>query len=161
MTEEKVPVKRRANTRSVGRQGEDAACGWLEQNGYRIVGRNVYAAGCEADILAENDTHFVFVEVKCRREYPGAPDKFGRPAKAVTAKKKEHMLTMAKAYLREHPEILTHRSPRLDVIEVYFSPLDLPVPEGETDAPLTVLAIEHFPNAVRQKTDYTRYRNTY
>ncbi len=127
------------NTRAVGRLGEDAACVWLEQHGYRIVGRNVYAAGCEADILAENDTHFVFAEVKCRREHPDMPDRFGRPARAVTARKKEHMLTMAKAYLHEHPEVLETRSPRLDVLEVYLSPA------GE---PVTVLAVEHYPGAV-------------
>ncbi len=134
---------KRANTRSVGRLGEDAACTWLERHGYRIVGRNVYAAGCETDILAEDDTHFVFVEVKCRRERPDALDKFGRPARAVTPKKKEHMLTMAKAYLHEHPEVLETRSPRLDVMEVYLSP---------GDGPVTVLAVEHYPGAVTAKS---------
>ncbi len=143
------------HTRAIGRLGEDAACTFLEQHGYRIVGRNVYAAGCEADILAEDDTHFVFVEVKCRRERPDAPDAFGRPARAVTAKKKEHMLTMAKAYLHEHPEVLEVRSPRLDVIEVYLSPNDLPTPEGGTTA--AVLAIEHYPGAVTAGSAKKRY----
>lgn len=134
------------NTRSIGRAGEDAACQYLEENSYHIVGRNVYAAGCEADILAEDDTHFVFVEVKSRRAYPHAPDRFGRPANAVTQRKRTHMLTMAKAYLHEHPEILETHSPRLDVIEVYLSPVEQGV----------VLAVEHYPDAVREKPNYKR-----
>jgi len=146
---------KKSNTRTIGRYGEDAACAYLEQHGYRIVGRNVYAGGCEADILAEDDTHFVFAEVKTRREHPDAPDRFGRPANAVTETKRTHMLTMAKAYLREHPEVLDSRSPRLDVIEVYLSPAAAP------DSPDAVLAVEHFPDAVREKPNYARVRKKY
>lgn len=134
------------HTRAIGRLGEDAACQFLESNGYRVVGRNVYAGGYEADILAENDTHFVFVEVKSRQEYPHAPDRFGRPANAITTKKRTHMLTMARTYLYEHPEILDTLSPRLDVIEVYLSPIE----------PGVVLSVVHFPDAVRAKANYDR-----
>ncbi|MBQ8400576.1 MAG: YraN family protein [Clostridia bacterium] len=145
----------RQNNRTVGKCGEDAACVWLEQHGYRIVGRNVYAGGCEADILAENDTCFVFAEVKTRRVHPAGTDRFGRPANAVNPAKRIHMLTMAKAWLKEHPEVLEKRSPRLDVLEVYLSPSDDP------DAPWAVLAVEHFPDAVRERPNYTRHRNGY
>ena len=40
------------NTRTLGRIGEDAAAQFLENKGFSIIDRNVYAAGCEADILA-------------------------------------------------------------------------------------------------------------
>ena len=113
----------RENPRTIGRYGEDAACAYLEENGYRIVGRNVYADGCEADILAENETHFVFAEVKTRRE---------------------------------HPEVLETRSPRLDVIEVYLSP----GAEASEDS-VPVLAVRHFPDAVREKPNYARARKKY
>lgn len=146
---------KKPHSRTIGRYGEDAACAYLEQHGYRIVGRNVYAGGCEADILAEDDTHFVFAEVKTRREYPSSPDRFGRPANAVTETKRTHMLTMAKAFLKEHPEVLRSRSPRLDVIEVYLSPAADP---GTPDA---VLAVDHFPDAVREKPNYARARKKY
>jgi len=152
---------KRENTRTIGRYGEEAACAWLEQNGYRIVGLNVYAGGCEADILAENETHFVFAEVKTRREHPEAPDRFGRPANAVTETKRSHMLTMAKAYLREHPEVLETRSPRLDVIEVYLSPSFVPAAESEKSSADPVLAVHHFPDAVREKPNYVRARKKY
>ncbi|MBQ8641367.1 MAG: YraN family protein [Clostridia bacterium] len=165
MTDGKNTVRthNRSANKTIGRYGEDAACAYLEQNGYRIVGRNVYADGCEADILAENETHFVFAEVKTRREHPEAPDRFGRPANAVTAVKRTHMLTMARAWLREHPEILEKHSPRLDVIEVYLSPADPPFP-GSTDTspcPIPVLAVYHFPDAVREKPNYARTRKKY
>jgi len=133
------------NHRTIGKYGEDAAACWLAQNGYRIVGRNVYAAGMEADLLAENQTHFVFVEVKTRSAFPDAPDRFGRPADRVNTTKKDHMLIMAKEYLRLHPEILEKFSPRLDVIEVYLHPQTR-----------EVLCVRHYPGAVRSKGNYAR-----
>ena len=144
------------NTREVGRYGEAAAAAYLESCGYRIVGRNIYSNGCEADILAENDTHFVFVEVKTRREHPLCPDSFGRPANAVTSTKRKHMLTMAKGYLKEHPNILDSRSPRLDVIEVYLSPSDIPDSTCTPACPIPILAIHHYPDAVRETPNYAR-----
>lgn len=135
------------NTRTLGRIGEDAAARFLEDKGFSIVDRNVYAAGCEADILACDETYFVFAEVKTRRVLPDVPDKFGRPANAVTSVKKEHMLNMASRYLHDHPELLTRYIPRLDVIEVYLSP------DRDT---AEVLEIRHYPDAVRKTPNYRR-----
>jgi len=147
------------DTRTVGRYGEAAAAAYLESCGYRIVDRNVYADGCEADLLAENETHFVFVEVKTRREHPLAPDSFGRPANAVTPTKRKHMLAMAKAYLRVHPDILKTRSPRLDVVEVYLSPAATPDDTCTAECPIPILAVYHYPDAVREPPNYARKPN--
>jgi len=135
------------NKRTLGRTGEDTAVRYLEEKGFTIVGRNVYAGGCEADILACDDMYFVFAEVKTRRALPDAPDKFGRPADAVTSVKKEHMLAMASRYLHDHPELLPRYIPRLDVIEVYLSP------DKTSDE---VIAVRHYPNAVRKIPNYRR-----
>ena len=135
------------NTRMLGRLGEAAAARFLEDKGFSIIDRNVYAAGCEADILACDETYFVFAEVKTRRVLPDVPDKFGRPANAVTSVKKEHMLNMASRYLHDHPELLTRYIPRLDVIEVYLSP------DRDT---AEVLEIRHYPDAVRKTPNYRR-----
>ena len=135
------------NKRTLGKVGEDAAARYLEEKGFSIVDRNVYASGCEADILACDDTYFVFAEVKTRRALPDIPDKFGRPADAVTHTKKEHMLTMASRYLHDHPDLLPRYIPRLDVIEVYLSP-----DKNSAD----VLEIRHYPDAVRKTPGYRR-----
>ena len=90
------------NLRARGRKGEDAAVRFLENAGYTVVGRNVYAGGMEADILCTNEQYFCFVEVKTRRVDPGAAS---RPADAVDQRKRSHMQTMARAYIAAHPDI--------------------------------------------------------
>ena len=59
----------RENTRTIGRYGEDAACAYLEENGYRIVGRNVYA-----------DT---VKQIFWRRTKPTSSLRKSRPAKSI------------------------------------------------------------------------------
>jgi len=135
------------NTRTLGKTGEEAAVRFLTDRGFSLIGRNVYADGCEADILACDGTYFVFAEVKTRRALPDVTDKFGRPANAVTPVTKEHMLKMASRYLHDHPEVLEKYIPRLDVIEVYLSP------DRDT---AEVLEIRHFPDAVRKTPNYRR-----
>jgi len=100
-------------TNITGTAGETAACDFLLQNGYAILHRNYRAAHDEIDIIAENDKYIVFVEVKTRTETSRSP--YGRPASAVTAKKRAHLARAAQVYIK------THRSEkfyRFDVIEV-------------------------------------------
>ena len=79
-----------------------------------------------------------FVEVKTRHAIPGVRTKYGRPAQAVNASKRGHMVEAAKAYLREHP---TELQPRIDVAEVYVKRL----PDGSDE----ILAIQIYPNEFR------------
>ena len=53
---------------SLGREGEDRVARYLKQNGYIIVKRNYRERFGEIDIIAENNTYLVFVEVKTRSE---------------------------------------------------------------------------------------------
>lgn len=119
-----------------GRAGEDAAARYLKEKGYRIVARNVRIGHLETDIIAENKTHILFVEVKSRTATE-ALSRYGRPASAVNRQKAENLLSCAQAYLLSHP---TEKQPRIDVIEVYFekSGSDRTVPGG----------IVHMENAV-------------
>lgn len=50
----------------IGHLGEDATCEYLTQHGYKIVERNWRLGNIEIDIIAENKTDLVFVEVKTR-----------------------------------------------------------------------------------------------
>lgn len=119
-----------------GRAGEDIAARYLKKKGYRIVARNVRIGHLETDIICENRTHILFVEVKSRTASE-ALSRFGRPASAVNRQKVENLLACAKAYLLRHP---TEKQPRLDVIEVYFesSVSSRTIPDG----------IVHIENAV-------------
>lgn len=100
----------------VGRAGEDFACRYLLSKGYRIVHRNYRHGHLETDIICENETHILFVEVKSRID-TGAPSRYGRPGAACRFQKQKNLRLCAEAYLRENE---TDKKPRLDVIEVYL-----------------------------------------
>ena len=105
------------STRSIGKNGEDIACGFLEKSGYKITARNYYAGHCEIDIICENEKYLVFAEVKARSA-SGAQKKYGRPARAVNKAKRQNIVMAAKEYVKEHP---TDKFLRLDVIEILKS----------------------------------------
>ena len=100
----------------IGQYGEDFAAAFFMQKGYRIVHRNFRVGHLEADLICENETHLLFVEVKSRTDF-GAPSKYGRPAAAVDRKKQENLLALVKKYLFLYP---TEKKPRIDVAEVYL-----------------------------------------
>ena len=79
--------------------------------------RNFRTHHLEIDLICENETHLLFVEVKTRTD-TGAISRYGRPAAAVDMKKRKHLTDAAEAYLRAHPTV---KKPRIDVLEVYVS----------------------------------------
>ena len=127
------------STKSLGHMGEESAALYLEKNGYEILGRNVYIGHYEIDIIAKNDTHLVFAEVKTRRARPGVNSGYGRPADAVGRKKQDCLMRAARLYLHAHASEYPALIPNIDVIEVYADP------RSDT---YHVLEIRHFKNAV-------------
>ncbi len=103
-------------TTEIGRLGETLAAEYLQNKGYRTVGKNVRIGHLEIDLVAESDTHLLFVEVKTRTDI-GAVSKFGSPASAVDMKKRQHLTEAVRQYLYRHP---TAKKPRIDVVEVYL-----------------------------------------
>lgn len=97
--------------KDLGDFGENAAANYLIKKGYKIIQRNYSIKGGEIDLIAETDTHIVFVEVKTRTS-----DTFGTPAEAVTKTKQRHILKSAKAYLTANP---SEKEVSFDIIEVY------------------------------------------
>lgn len=126
------------NTREFGKLGEDSAALYLRNNGYRIVGQNVYVGHREVDIIAENEFFIVFAEVKTRRQIPESNSPFGTPGEAVDGRKRSLLVSACEEYLLENP---TKKSPRIDVIEVYVSPFS---------EEYKVLDIRHYENAVKK-----------
>ena len=100
------------NARAVGARAEDAACAFLEANGYAILGRNLRLGHGELDIGARRDGVTAFVEVKYRR---GA--RFGTPAEAVTPLKMRRILDAATCYAAQNGLLETKL--RFDVIELF------------------------------------------
>ena len=100
----------------VGKAGEDFACRYLLSKGYTILHRNYRSAHLETDIICENETHILFVEVKSRTD-TGVPSRYGRPGTACHFTKRQNLRRCAEDYLRQNK---TNKKPRIDVIEVYL-----------------------------------------
>ena len=100
----------------VGKAGEDFACRYLASKGYTILCRNYRSGHLETDIICENDTHILFVEVKSRMD-TGVSSRYGRPGTACHSAKRQNLRWCAEAYLRANQ---TNKKPRIDVIEVYL-----------------------------------------
>lgn len=101
---------RRAHLR-LGRLGERAAARLLENSGCEILCRNYRAGRDEIDLVVRENLVLCFVEVKTRRYKPGI-----RPADAVDAAKRRHILRGARRYLRDigSPKLQL----RFDIVEV-------------------------------------------
>ena len=110
------------NNREIGAAGEQIACDYLQKQGFTILKRNFYGKNGEIDIICTNETHIVFVEVKMRKATSRnfGCRRFGRPADAVNAVKRERLIATAREYLRENPCEL---SPRIDIMEIYSQEL--------------------------------------
>ena len=111
------PLETKTRRQRIGRIGEDAVAKRYAEMGFSVVARNLHLSHNEIDLILQNETHLVFVEVKTRHTAPNNPTRFGRPAAAINKEKRARMRKAAEDYLREHP---THLQPRIDVAEVYM-----------------------------------------
>ena len=100
---------------ALGAAGEQHAAEHLTRAGYRILARNVRAAGVEIDLVAARGDLVVFVEVKTRRG-----SGFGGALAAVDARKQARLARGAAAWLREHRPHA--RRARFDVIAWEWEP---------------------------------------
>lgn len=119
---------------ALGGWGEELAAAYLQERGYTILERNVRTRYGELDLVARQAEVVVFVEVKTRISL-----EYGMPEESITAKKRKHLLTAARAYLQVHPHL--YGDWRVDVIAIYRSPSGPP-------------QIEHFENAVLDGKGY-------
>jgi putative endonuclease len=106
----------------LGRWGESLADDYLRERGYVIVARNFRTPYGEIDLVACQEVYdpgadsgssmvMVFVEVKTR-----ASGTFGYPEESITARKREHLLASAQAYIQQHPD--APGDWRIDVIAI-------------------------------------------
>lgn len=93
-----------------GIAGEDRACMYLEQGGYKILQRNYRAGKGEIDIVAQAEDCLCFIEVKYRKH-----NKFGFPENFVTEKKMNKIMQTAEAYVLQHD---WHGRIRFDVVAI-------------------------------------------
>ncbi|MCL2620906.1 MAG: YraN family protein [Defluviitaleaceae bacterium] len=95
-----------------GDYGENAALGYLEAKGYKVLSTNYKAGGGEIDIIAKDGEYIVFVEVKYRQG-----NAFGGGFDAITPAKVRRIIKSAKTYLYKQNQ---WESPcRFDIIEIF------------------------------------------
>ena len=111
----------------LGPWGEALACEYLRGCGCRIVACNYRSRFGEIDVIAQNRSYIVLVEVKRRKS-----GRYGSAAEFVDTRKQERLRTTAALWLQSHETTL---QPRFDVIEIY-------APEGEKTACPTIHHLE-------------------
>lgn len=79
---------------TLGRQGENIACSYLEDMGHTILERNWRSGHLEIDIISVDPEGIHFVEVKARKESIQAP-----PQDNVGLKKQRRIVKAALSYL--------------------------------------------------------------
>jgi len=94
-----------------GRDGEEAACQYLESLGFRILARNWRCRTGEVDVVARDAGVTVFVEVKDR-----ADASRGEGYEAVTRSKRRRIVVAARLYAASHG--LTEQPLRFDVVSI-------------------------------------------
>lgn len=80
--------------RRLGQWGEDLACEFLSRQGFTIKERNFHCQDGEADIIAQKDDEWWFVEVKTRRSV-----RCGEPEESVDENKIAKLEQTALRYL--------------------------------------------------------------
>jgi putative endonuclease len=81
---------------SLGERGEAVACGFLEEQGYKILEKNFKCKLGEIDVVARRRGRLAFIEIKTRTSA-----KFGTPQEAVDLRKQEKIFKVAQWYLKE------------------------------------------------------------
>lgn len=119
---------RRTPAVRLGHKGEEAACRYLEAQGYRILARNHRTPYGELDIVARRGDTLVFVEVRLRR-----PGLMGTPQESLTRGKRRRLIASALHCLQE----LGWKGPwRVDLVAVHADRRGRPA------------QVEHIPGAV-------------
>ncbi|MDP4172531.1 MAG: YraN family protein [Bacteroidota bacterium] len=102
------------NTSETGRLGEELACRFLSEKGFRILERNFRFHKGEIDIIAKDEETLVFVEVKYRQNL-----EYGYPEEAITRNKILQIRRVANAYIFERKiENVTCRFDVIAILEV-------------------------------------------
>jgi putative endonuclease len=79
-----------------GLAAEDLACQYLCQQGLRLIERNFRCRVGELDLIMEDGTDLVFVEVRSRHN-----NRYGTPAETITPVKRRRLVRTALFFLQQ------------------------------------------------------------
>lgn len=105
-----------------GNDAENACCAWLKKQGLKLLTRNYHSRRGELDLVMQDGTTVVFIEVRYRKN-----DLYGSAAESVTPVKQQKLRAAAEHYLQQETRL---RNGRFDVVA-----MTTPSAAGETARP--------------------------
>lgn len=107
------------NSNQLGKAAEDKACRFLQQHGLTLVEKNYRCRLGEIDLIMQQGTEVIFVEVKFRSD-----NMHGRASEFVTPSKRKKLISAIQHYLHAkniNPSTLAHR---LDLVAIQGSQVE-------------------------------------
>jgi putative endonuclease len=104
---------RHSYAKELGKKAEGLAEAFFIEKGYHVLERNYRVRCGEIDLILEDRSRVIFVEVKSR-----VSDKYGLPQEAITYHKKRQIIRVAKWYLQKKGYL--DREIRFDVLAIRF-----------------------------------------
>lgn len=101
--------------RAFGQKIEQAARGYLKDQGFKAVAENFQCKTGELDLIMLDGDTLVFIEVRFRKS-----SRFGDGADSITATKQRKLIRTAQYFLQRHPNWQQHAC-RFDVVSVSVS----------------------------------------
>lgn len=99
----------------LGKYGEDLACEYLVNKGYKIIERNYRKPWGELDIIAKSpDKILVFIEVKTMRQNPAIAGL--QPEDQMTASKMKKFKRAAELYSKNNENLVNDNGWRCDLL---------------------------------------------
>jgi putative endonuclease len=98
-------------SKAIGDNGEQLALIYLKKAGLKLITRNFRKRGGEIDLIMQDDSTLVFIEVRLRQS-----NQFGSPIESVTYTKRQKIIRTAQCYLQENTA--QYLAYRFDVIGI-------------------------------------------
>ena len=96
---------------SIGDEGEQQALNYLQKLGLKLVTRNFRQRGGEIDLIMQDDSTLVFIEVRLRQSA-----QFGSALESVTHQKQQRLIKTVQYYLQQN--VRQYPAYRFDVIGI-------------------------------------------
>lgn len=110
MTRDALSSRRTIGGQGAGRRAEDLACRHLGDHGLKLLQRNYRCRSGEIDLVMQDGTCVVFVEVRFRRS-----NRFGGALESIDGRKQRKLIMTASHYLQAHDDSRWKAS-RFDVV---------------------------------------------
>lgn len=99
-------------TLKLGQDAEQKALNYLEKQGLKLIKRNYYCRLGEIDLIMNDHTHLVFIEVRLRTNTA-----FGGGLASITYAKRQKIIKTTSHYLLSH-KIKEQQAIRFDVVSL-------------------------------------------